>query len=157
MPSLIPPATGMHTAFLDCRHDWGPGLHEDGFGITATDDVDTPDGFTTWINRITADDHPATPRWITEDGHLLGAITLQHHLNPKTGHIGYGVRPAARGRGLATWALAETLTLAGTLGLDRVLLLCLTANTTSARTIERNGGTLTTDDGHLRHYWITLS
>ncbi|MEV0899458.1 GNAT family N-acetyltransferase [Actinoplanes sp. NPDC049802] len=155
MPELIPPTTTLHTAFRDCRTDWGPGTHEDGFGITTTDDPDTPAGFTTWIHRITTRPH-STPRWIVEDGHLLGAITLQHRLNEQTGHIGYGIRPSARGHGLATWALAQTLTLAHTTGLDRVLLLCASGNTASARTIERNGGTLAGDNGHMKRYWITL-
>jgi predicted acetyltransferase len=43
---------------------------------------------------------------ITEDGTYLGAITLRHELNDfllrAGGHIGYGIRPSAHGRGLAT-------------------------------------------------------
>ncbi len=32
--------------------EWGPGLHEDGFGITPDDDVNTVDGFRAWVARI---------------------------------------------------------------------------------------------------------
>jgi predicted acetyltransferase len=43
---------------------------------------------------------------ITEDGTYLGAITLRHELNDfllrAGGHIGYGIRPSAHDRGLAT-------------------------------------------------------
>jgi hypothetical protein len=42
MPELILPTTHLHTAFLECRDDWGLGLHEDGFGLDADDDVDSP-------------------------------------------------------------------------------------------------------------------
>lgn len=76
------------------------------------------------------------------------------------GHIGYGVRPSARGRGLATWALSVVLDEARQLGLKRVLVTCDDTNIASARTIERNGGQLEdtrdTELGHTRRYWIDL-
>lgn len=76
------------------------------------------------------------------------------------GHIGYGVRPSARRRGLATWALGETLDRARELGLTRVLVTCDDSNVASARTIEGNGGVLedvrTTTLGLTRRYWIDL-
>lgn len=37
------------------------------------------------------------------------------------GHIGYGIRPSARRRGLAMWALGRMLDEARALGLERVL------------------------------------
>jgi predicted acetyltransferase len=172
MPDLILPTTRLHAAFLQCRHDWGPGLHEDGFGLTAGDDVDSPDGFAAWVHQQVRLTHPAgqpcpaekhgSPRWIVEDGRVLGAIALRHEFDDVLGHIGYGVRPSARRRGLASWALGEMLDEARTaLGLHRVLIPCLAANVSSARTIERNGGVLEgvrdTDHGRVRRYWITLA
>lgn len=78
----------------------------------------------------------------------------------RTGRIGYGVQPSARGRGVATWALGQALTHAREAGLERVLLVCTHDNAASVTTIERAGGVLdrTVDDGHhlLRHYWIDL-
>ncbi len=76
-------------------------------------------------------------------------------------HIGYGIRPSARRRGLASWALGEMLGEARALGLDRVLIPCLADNIASARTIERNGGVLEgiRDNEHgrkVRRYWIAL-
>jgi predicted acetyltransferase len=87
---------------------------------------------------------------------------LRHVFDNELGHIGYGVRPSARRRGLAGWALAEMLTEArAALGVDRVLIPCLAGNIASARTIEHNGGVLDaiwqTDHGPVRRYWITLS
>src|SRR6185436_2092313 len=82
-----------------------------------------------------------TYRWIVEDRKYLGAITLLHTLTDKLleggGHIGYGVRPSARGRGVATWALGEVLDIARTRGMDRVLITCDEDNLASATAIER--------------------
>ncbi len=102
--------------------------------------------------------------WIVEDDEYLGAISLRHTLNDfllrAGGHIGYGVRPSARRRGLATWALRAVLPEARALGLDRVLVTCDDANAASARTIESNAGVLEdvrqTELGRTRRYWIAL-
>ncbi|MEV8374781.1 GNAT family N-acetyltransferase [Kribbella sp. NPDC056861] len=84
-------------------------------------------------------------------------MALRHELNERTGHIGYGIRPSARGRGLATWALGQILLEAQARGMDRVLLICLAGNPASARTIERNGGILDPrPDSAVLRYWITL-
>jgi predicted acetyltransferase len=171
MPELLPPTTDLHAAFLECRDDWGPGLHEDGFGLTADDDVDSPEGFATWVHQRLRLTHPAgqpcpdeqhaSPRWIVEDGLVLGGIALRHRFDNDLGHIGYGVRPSARRRGLAGWALREMLREARvTLGLDRVLIPCLADNVASARTIERSGGILEGirefEHFSVRRYWIAL-
>jgi predicted acetyltransferase len=171
MPELILPTTNLHAAFLECRDDWGPGLHEDGFGLTADDDVDSPEGFATWVHQRVRLTHQAgepcpneqhsSPRWIVEDGQVLGGIALRHKFDNDLGHIGYGVRPSARRRGLASWALGEMLGEArAALRLDRVLIPCLADNVASARTIERNGGVLEgirdTEHGPVRRYWIAL-
>lgn len=107
---------------------------------------------------------PATFWWIVEDGNYLGAITLRHALNDKLleggGHIGYGVRPSARGRGVASWALGQVLDRARARGMDRVLVTCDDDNVASRKTIERNGGELEdvrdTWLGLTRRYWISL-
>jgi predicted acetyltransferase len=169
VPRLVPPTTHLYAAWRECRDDWGPGVHEDGFGLHAGDDVDTPEAFAAWVDRLlrsagpaddpTADRARSTCRWMVEDGRVLGAIALRHHLSDH-GHIGYGVRPSARRRGLATWALGEMLGEARAVGLDRVLIVCEAANVASARTIEHHGGVLesTRDTGHgpMRRYWIAL-
>ena len=170
-PALVLPTTRLHAAFLRCRDDWGPGEHEDGFGLAEEDDLDSPDGFAAWVQDRIRLSHPAgtpcpegrhgSPRWIVEDGEVLGGIVLRHVFDDRVGHIGYGVRPSARRRGLATWALGEMLVEArAALGVDRVLIPCLADNLASARTIERNGGVLEgiVDQGHgpVRRYWISL-
>lgn len=171
MPEMVLPTTRQHAAFLECHREWGPGLHEDGFGLSAEDDVDSPEGFAAWVHKRFRPAHPAgtpcpagkhsSPRWIVEDGRVLGGIVLRHVFDDEVGHIGYGVRPSARRRGLASWALGEMLQEArAALRIDRVLIPCLADNIASARTIERNGGVLEgiRDTGHgpVRRYWISL-
>ncbi|MDO3703310.1 GNAT family N-acetyltransferase [Micromonospora sp. C28SCA-DRY-2] len=169
MPDLIAPTARLHAAWLDAHAEWGPGRHEDGFGLEPADDVISPAGFAAWVARLLEHSDPAEPldactyRWIVEDGRVLGGIALRHGNSDYirwAGHIGYGIRPSARRRGLATWALGRMLAEARTLGLDRVLAVCAVDNAASATTIERCGGVLEgvgkTPFGPARRYWIDL-
>lgn len=152
--TLVEPSVDLYVAWREAHAEWGPGLHEDGFGLQATDDVESVKGFADWVARVRAGG--GTCRWIVEDGRVLGGIALRHELNERTGHIGYGVRPSARGRGLATWALGEMLNEARDRGIGRVLLVCVADNEASARTIERNGGVLEEVRDSVSRYWIDL-
>ncbi|MFI5693860.1 GNAT family N-acetyltransferase [Kribbella sp. NPDC051586] len=158
--ALVVPTVELRTAWLEAHDDWGPGLHEDGFGLGATDDVGSPEGFAAWIERLTARSGRSTCRWIVEDERVQGGIALRHELDERTGHLGYGIRPSARGRGLATWALGGMLDIARRRGLPRLLLVCADGNLASAKTIEHNGGVLDeirrTEQGSVRRYWIEL-
>ncbi|SCF28255.1 GNAT family N-acetyltransferase [Micromonospora mirobrigensis] len=166
MPELVEPTVRLHAAWLDARDDWGPGLHEDGFGLRPSDEVDSPAGFAAWVARLTESARPAdddrprcTYRWIVEEGRVLGGIALRHQPSD-LGQIGYGIRPSARRRGLATWALGRMLDEARALGRDRLLIVCVTDNIASARTIERNGGVLegvvASSLGPVRRYRVVL-
>ncbi|SBT41088.1 GNAT family N-acetyltransferase [Micromonospora auratinigra] len=168
MPELVAPTVRLDAAWLDARDEWGPGSHEDGFGLRPDDEVDTSAGFAAWVARLTAaarspDGPRCTYRWIVEDGRVLGGIALRHQLADPVGdvrgHIGYGVRPSARRRGVAGRALGAMLDEAWQLGLDRVLVVCVADNVASARTIEGRGGVLEdirdTAHGRVRRYWIT--
>lgn len=172
-PDLVTPSTNLHAAWLDCRQEWGPGRHEDGFGLRETDDVESAAGFAAYVTRLVdqADPEraaamgrmPCSYRWIAGDGRVLGGIALRHQLSDRTeplGHVGYGVRPSARGRGVATWALGEILDEARVLGLDHVVAVCDVDNAASAVVIERRGGRLEgvreTEHGTVRRYVIEL-
>ncbi|MFD5413293.1 GNAT family N-acetyltransferase [Streptomyces nojiriensis] len=174
MPELIAPTPHLHASWLAAQREWGPDAHLDGGGLGSDDEVDTPEGFAAWVERLRRQsdrtlpvDHGrvhATYWWIAEGDTYLGAIDLRHYLNgfllDAGGHIGYSVRPSARRRGLATWALAAVLHEARVLGMDRVLLTCDPDNEASVRTIEGNGGVLEdireTLIGPKRRYWIDL-
>lgn len=162
MPELVTPTTDLHDAWLACHREWGPGVHEDGFASKPEDEVGSVDGFAAWVARLHA--LPAARAWwIVEGDEVQGGIVLRHvstETTQRLGHVGYGVRPSARGRGLATWALGQVRPLARSGGLDRLLVVCLDDNVGSIRTIERNGGILeeVVDDPHgrLRRYWIDV-
>ncbi|BCJ40235.1 acetyltransferase [Actinoplanes ianthinogenes] len=174
MPELIIPTVRLRESWLESRDEWGAGVHQDGAGLRPGVELDTPEQFAAWVDGlVTAADHrvPApegwvhcTFRWIVEGDRYLGAIALRHELNEfllrAGGHIGYGVRPSARRRGLASWALGEMLGTARERGLSRVLITCNVTNEASARTIERHGGVLEdvreTELGSLKRYWIDL-
>jgi predicted acetyltransferase len=173
MPELIPPTARLRAAWLEAHAEWGPGQHEDGFGLRPTDEVDSSAGFAAWLERLASQSDPATAsdagahrckyRWIVEDDRVLGGMALRYgsddHERP-TGHIGYGIRPSARRRGLATWALSQILDEARTAGLDRALVVCAVDNLASAKTIERCGGVFESVQdstfGPVRRYWIDL-
>ncbi|MEY8575238.1 GNAT family N-acetyltransferase [Oscillospiraceae bacterium 21-37] len=97
-------------------------------------------------------------------GRVLGAIDFRHELNDYllhyAGHIGYGIRPSCRGKGLAPYMLALCLEKARERGLARVLVTCDDENQASASTIEDCGGELENrveEEGRLtRRYWIDL-
>ncbi|GHJ55744.1 GNAT family N-acetyltransferase [Nonomuraea sp. TT08I-71] len=171
MPELITPTARLHRSWLAARDDWGRGVHQDGSGLRPSDDVDSPEGFATWVRQLNdATDESRLPEglvpalywWIVEGDEVLGAVSLRLRLNDflmqAGGHIGYGVRPTARRRGLATFALGEALAEAARRGIDPVLVTCDVDNTASARTIERHGGVLDdvrdTELGRLCRYWI---
>ncbi|GAA1292583.1 acetyltransferase [Planotetraspora silvatica] len=176
MPELIAPTERLHKSWLAARDEWDPGAHQDGAGLylAPDDDVDSPESFSTWVDRLLRASDESVPvapgrvhvtyYWIVDHDTYLGAIDLRHYLNAVLlelgGHIGYSVRPSARRRGVATWALGAVLPQARTLGLDRVLVTCDVDNPGSARTIEHNGGVLedvrTTEAGVKRRYWINL-
>jgi predicted acetyltransferase len=159
VPDLVAPAVRLHRPWLEAFAEWGPGLHEDGFGVATSDEVHSPAGFAAWVARLLGS-RTCSYRWIVEDGRVQGGIALRHtydEVTQRLGHIGYGVRPSARRRGLAAWALGQILTEASTHGLDEVLIVCETGNIASARTIEHHGGIMSTDeDLGVRRYWVKL-
>ncbi|BCJ71462.1 acetyltransferase [Catellatospora sp. IY07-71] len=176
MAELVAPTMDLHVSWLSARDEFvraGEQLH--GGGPQPDDDVTSPLAFAAWLKRLAAmsdDSFPvaaglvhATYWWIVEDGEVLGSISLRHRLNEflleAGGQIGYSVRPSARRRGLASWALGEVLGHARARGLDRVMISCKDDNPGSARTIERNGGVLEdvreTPLGLTRRYWIDLA
>lgn len=177
---LIRPTVQLQDAFLDCAFEFGSG-HRDGFATDSLsdDELRDPDAFAAWIDTrlsyadpatdLPADRVPDTLSWIIDErrpDRILGSISLRHELNDFLldvgGHIGYGVRPTARRRGVATAALRAALGQARSLGLQRVLVTCTDGNEGSMRTIERCGGVLedireSADHGPVRRYWIDLT
>lgn len=167
------PSEALRASWWEAAQEFGD-EHPHGFSLHRFEDVDvtTDTGFASWMaqmrrNRTAPAEGlvPATLFWIVdadESGRVLGSLQLRHELNAylleEGGHIGYGVRPSARGRGVATAALAASVEYAGRdLGLDRVLVTCDDDNAPSRRTIERCGGVLEDVRGDKRRYWIACT
>lgn len=95
---------------------------------------------------------------------FVGAVNIRHFLNEALllngGHIGDGVRPSQRRKGIATAMIALALEECRKLGLDRVLMVCDKENIGSAKSIQKNGGILENEvvvDGVTeQRYWIDL-
>lgn len=100
----------------------------------------------------------------TDQNRFVGAVNIRHYLNNALllngGHIGDGVRPTERRKGVATCMIALALEECRKLGLDHVLMVCDRNNIGSAKSIINNGGVLENEvvvDGVTeQRYWIQL-
>lgn len=101
----------------------------------------------------------------TDRNIIVGAVNIRHYLNESLlkngGHIGDGVRPSERRKGIATKMIALALDECRKLGIDRVLMVCDRNNIGSAKSIRNNGGVLENEivvDGTVeQRYWIDLT
>jgi predicted acetyltransferase len=145
---LVEPAAELEAAFREMAAEWrasGVDRFSDAFGdfaayVEALEGQKDPD-------RLPLNWVPGSTFWlVTEEGRVVGTSRLRHwlvpHLEEEGGHIGYDVRPSARGKGYGTALLALTLEKARALGLEEVLVTCDADNVASARVIEKNGGRL---------------
>lgn len=84
--------------------------------------------------------------WLTEGHELIGVSSLRHYLNARIeecgGHIGLGIRPSRRGRGLGSKLLGLTLQKAHHADIGDVHVHCHKNNAASVSMIVRNGGVL---------------
>jgi predicted acetyltransferase len=96
VPLLVPPSVGLREAWLEAHDEWGPGLHEDGFGLGPQDDTSTPVAFAAWVDRLAKSSGQLW--WIVEGDDVVGGIALRSDDDPVSaehGHIGYGIRDTA--------------------------------------------------------------
>jgi len=95
---------------------------------------------------------------------FVGAINIRHYLNDSLllngGHIGDGVRPSERRKGIATGMIQLALKECKKIGIDKILMVCDKDNIGSAKSIQKNGGILENEvvvDGVMeQRYWITI-
>jgi predicted acetyltransferase len=111
---------------------------------------------------------PQSVLWWVEGDRFLASFHVRHALNDTLsqvgGHVGYAVRPTARGQGHASAMLAAGLDwIRANLPLDRVLLTVNASNPHSITVIEKNGGVFDKAIPHIwregetaLHYWIAL-
>ena len=96
---------------------------------------------------------------------MVGAVNIRHYLNESLllngGHIGDGVRPSERRKGIATKMITLALDECRKLGIEKVLMVCDKDNIGSAKSIMNNGGVLENEvevDGVVeQRYWIDIA
>lgn len=174
MIQLVLPATTLADSWRASVAGFEPGAVLHGYGYDSQFDLSlhTAEGFARFVQSLRDGERgvglpqgwvPCTTFWIVESGvpdTVLGSLALRHNLNNDFlaeygGHIGYGVRPSARRRGIAAAALQASLPRARALGLQRVMLTCDDDNAASRRTIESGGGVFERMAGQRRRYWMS--
>ena len=109
-----------------------------------------PQGFVPYIQLIS----------FAADGQAVGFLNLRLRLNDyllqEGGHIGYSIRPFARGKGLAKEQLRQGLQVAKSKNIKRVLVTCDSDNEASRAVILANGGALEDIRGGKERYWIDI-
>src|SRR3954454_21498120 len=149
------------------------GAGETGFG--STDYAPAQEPLSSFLQRLVDTETgtnlptgfvPATTFWLLDsDGAIAGMSRLRHELNDALlhhgGHIGYYLRPSARGQRLGHEMLRLTLDEGRARGIQRFLLTVKSTNIPSIRVIEHNGGVMEDerpeDDGSghtFRRYWM---
>lgn len=175
MPELIEPHARVRVSFLESVEEF---VHEgrvvrDGSMLTRwmslyADRWATEDGFAEFVDHLTADALPDSPRptnhvpqstwWLVEGDTYLGRISCRHVLNEWLlefgGHIGYEVRPSARRQGHATTMLGAVLPHVHALGIDPALLTCDDTNSASRKVIEAVGGEFEDQRGPKLRFWV---
>lgn len=111
---------------------------------------------------------PGSVWFLTDGDEILGAIEVRHFLNSGLlkygGHIGYGVAPKHRGHGYAAQMVKMVMPQLKKLGLEMVLLCCVSDNVASAKTIVNAGGVLENEVEIIRNnqpkigqrYWLEV-
>ena len=180
---LVAPATRWRRSFLDAlAEDQREGRHEEldatlleapgEFGryvAALRHDAESPGALARYVWSLRDKEPPCKPGgyvpqsilWWAQGDEYLGRLTIRHRLTLdllyEGGHIGYEVRPSARGRGHATAMLAAALPLAAELGLKKALIDCDPANVASRRVIEKNGGEFDRECDDELYFWVPTS
>jgi predicted acetyltransferase len=165
MVTLEAPSAHFRAEFLDMAADFA--AHGESRYVGASQD------FEDFLRRIASEEHervlapgrvPGSQYWLVSDGRLLGCSRLRYWLTPELayegGHVGYDIRPSARGCGFGTILLSLTKERAAAMGIARLRITCDVDNKASIRVIEKNGGILDavvpshTRDKMICQYWV---
>ena len=101
---------------------------------------------------------PSTGFWLLENGIPAGFGSVRHFLTDALrqngGHVGYGIRPKCRNRGLGKKFLALLLEESRKTGLERVLLTVQNQNIPSIRAALANGGRIEKVSESKHYIWL---
>lgn len=89
---------------------------------------------------------PSTTLWLVNDSELLGVTNIRHYLNENIkycgGHIGLGIRPSYRGKGLGKLLMQQSIQYLKQQGVAPIHIHCYRDNLASASCIISNSGVL---------------
>ncbi len=92
---------------------------------------------------------PSSTLWLVDSGELIGVINLRHYLSPEIehcgGHIGLGLRPSFRGKGLGRYLMKLSIEKLNQMGVNSVHIHCYKENRASAKAITSNSGVLVSE------------
>ena len=121
--------------------------------INGSELLDQTESYTDWLQAVTNNTSKETvnPQWVVTDTYfavddnnrIVGVIDLRHELKGflvDFGHSGYSVRPSERKKGYATQMLSLILDRARELNFKTLQLSAEKTNTSSIKTIVKNGG-----------------
>ncbi|MGX5202221.1 GNAT family N-acetyltransferase [Aliikangiella sp. IMCC44632] len=92
---------------------------------------------------------PSSTFWLVDSGELIGVTNVRHYLNSEIehcgGHIGLGIRPSYRGKGLGRHLMKLSIKKLNTMGVNSVHIHCYKKNIASSKAIISNGGVLVSE------------
>lgn len=89
---------------------------------------------------------PSSTFWLIQHNEIVGVTNLRHYLNTEIefcgGHIGLGIRPSFRGKGVGNFLMAESIKKLNSIGVNTIHIHCYKDNLASSAMIIANGGEL---------------
>jgi predicted acetyltransferase len=165
VPQLVPPTPRVHRSYLAAVSEYlGEGGYPDFVGL----DIAEPASFASYTALLRADPRrepgigwpPMTLLWWTLGPVYLGRISIWHSADgpaARSGHVGYDIRPSARGQGHATAMLRAALPTMARLRIDPALITVRSGNVASRRVLEANGAWLASRDGDRLFYLLATN
>ena len=161
--SLVRPTASVRSSYLAAIAEYRA---EGGYPDFDDLEVSDPAAFHAYVEQLCRDPRSApAPDWPTMtllwwiDGpEYLGRLSVWHALtgpSADSGHIGYDIRPSARGRGHATAMLATALPTVAALGINPVVATVRARNVASRRVLEAAGARLVKMDGDRLYFQLS--
>ncbi|VAW42425.1 hypothetical protein MNBD_GAMMA01-1729 [hydrothermal vent metagenome] len=89
---------------------------------------------------------PSSTFWLIQNNEIIGVTNIRHYLNKEIefcgGHVGLGIRPSSRGKGVGKFLMAESIKNLNLIGVKVVHIHCYKDNLASSAMIVANGGNL---------------
>lgn len=163
--SLVRPAAGVHASYLTAISEYRA---EGGYPDFDDLEVSDPADFLGYVEQLCRDPRIApapdwpemTLLWWTDGSEYLGRLSIWHSVAgpaARSGHIGYDIRPRARGRGHAATMLTAALPIIAGLGIDPAVATVRVGNLASRRVLEASGARLVKADGDRLYFHLPTS